>query len=35
MHLPEEFERQMRKLLEKDYDNYAGSFAKRYGQTSG
>ena len=33
MHLPEEFEQKMRKLLGKDYDNYAGSFAKRYGQT--
>lgn len=33
MHLPEEFEQKMRKLLGEDYDNYAGSFAKKYGQT--
>lgn len=33
MHLPEEFEQKMRKLLGEDYDNYAGSFVKKYGQT--
>lgn len=33
MQLPQEFEQKMRKLLKEDYENYADSFAKGYGQT--
>ena len=33
MHLPEEFEQKMRRLLGEDYDRYAASFSGSYGQT--
>ena len=33
MHLPKEYQKKMQRLLGEDYENYLGSFDKKYGQT--